>query len=456
VSSNYPALLNWQYTELENIADINPKFDKTKYSDEFEVSFIPMKRVSELTRSIDLSETKKFGEVKKGYTPFQNGDIIFAKITPCMENGKIAVLSGLTNNIGFGSTEFHVVRLPIYIPRKYLFYYLIQKSFRKDAERNMTGSVGQKRVPADFLRKTPIPLPPLPEQHRIVAKIEELFTKLDAGVDALKQVQAQLKRYRQSVLKAACNGLIGDVHDTTYFNNENWQTIQEAVGTLNQGWSPKCERKPSNSPNIWGVIKTSAVQSMNFVELENKKLPDNLLPRPKLEIQTEDILITRAGPRKRVGIACLVKNVRPHLMVCDKVYRIRCRNNKISPRYLELILSTPQIMDSINNLKTGISDSGVNLTQKRFLNLKIPLPPLNIQRVISDEVEHLFSIIEASENIIKSELLRAQSLYQSILKRAFEGKLVQQDPNDEPASVLLERIKKEKTSQKKSKQLEMF
>ena len=143
-------------------------------------------------------------------------------------------------------------------------------------------------------------------------------------------------------------------------------------------------------------------------------------------------------------------------MVCDKVYRIRCRSNKVSPRYLELILSTPQVVDSINNLKTGISDSGVNLTQKRFLNLKIPLPPLNIQRSISDEVEHLLSIIEASENIIESELKRAQSLRNSILKCAFEGKLVPQNPNDESASVLLERIKTEEAKSKKSKQLEMF
>jgi type I restriction enzyme S subunit len=447
---------NWQYTDLENIADINPKFDKSKYSDELEVSFIPMKRVSELTGIVDLSETRKFGEVKKGYTPFQNGDIIFAKITPCMENGKVAILSGLLNDIGFGSTEFHVLRLSNYMTRKYLFYYLVQEIFRRDAERNMTGSVGQKRVPTDFLKKTSIPLPPLQEQHRIVNKIEELFTKLDAGVEALKKVQVQLKRYRQSVLKAACNGLVGSVQDTTYFQKDNWKTIDLAIDNLNQGWSPKCERNPSASPDIWGVIKTTAVQSMSFVDSENKKLPDHLSPRPTLEIQTEDILVTRAGPRKRVGIACLVKAVRSHLMVCDKVYRIRCKDNKILPRYMELILNAPQVMDAINNLKTGISDSGVNLTQKRFLDLKIPLPPLGKQKKISDEVEHLLSIIEASEQIIESELKRAQSLRQSILKRALEGKLVLQDPNDEPVSFLLERIKVEKDISKKSKQLEMF
>lgn len=130
---------------MGSFSEVNPKFDRSQYSDELEVSFLPMKRVEALTGIIDLSETREFGKVKKGYTPFQNGDIIFAKITPCMENGKTAVLSGLINGIGFGSTEFHVIRLPINLPRKYLFYFLLQESFRKDAKGNMIGSVGQKR-----------------------------------------------------------------------------------------------------------------------------------------------------------------------------------------------------------------------------------------------------------------------------------------------------------------------
>lgn len=123
-----------------------------------------------------------------------------------MENGKIAIVNNLQNGVGFGSTEFHVIRLHKSLPRKYFFFLLIQEGLRKNAQRNMTGSAGQLRVPTTYMQKIKVPLSPLHEQFRIVAKIEELFTKLDAGIELLKKVKAQLKRYRQSVLKAAMEG----------------------------------------------------------------------------------------------------------------------------------------------------------------------------------------------------------------------------------------------------------
>jgi type I restriction enzyme, S subunit len=108
-SKHHPS---WEYVSLSKIAEINPSFDRAIYPDDTEVSFIPMKRVSELTGMVDLTETRKFVEVRKGFTPFRDDDIIFAKITPCMENGKIAVLSGLINSVGFGLTDFYVLSLP--------------------------------------------------------------------------------------------------------------------------------------------------------------------------------------------------------------------------------------------------------------------------------------------------------------------------------------------------------
>ena len=152
------------------------------------------------------SNSKHVSEVRKGYAPFQEEDVILAKITPCMENGKVAVARGLKNGVGFGSSEFHVIRPHGFVSRDYLFYFLVRSDFRKDAERNMTGSAGQRRVPTSYIKEAPLPLPPLNEQRRIVEKVEELFTKLDAGVQSLKQTQALLKSYRRSVLKAAVEG----------------------------------------------------------------------------------------------------------------------------------------------------------------------------------------------------------------------------------------------------------
>jgi len=165
-----------------------------------------MKLVEEETNKIHLSEFKKISEVRKGFTPMTDGDVIFAKITPCMENGKIAVVHSLKNKIGFGSTEFHIFRCSNAITNYYLFYFLIQSRTRHNAQQNMTGAVGQRRVPKKYLEELKIPLPPLPEQHRIVAKIEELFSSLDKGIENLKTAQQQLKVYRQAVLKWAFEG----------------------------------------------------------------------------------------------------------------------------------------------------------------------------------------------------------------------------------------------------------
>ncbi len=172
----------WTSKHLTNIAKINPKKPENgTIDDDLEVSFIPMKCVKELTGNIDLSITRKYTEVKKGYTCFKNGDIIFAKITPCMENGKIAIVHDLKNEIGFGSTEFHVIRLKDnHLSPKFYFYYLIQDNFRDCAQRNMKGTAGQLRVPSDYLKNSMIPIPPLPEQKRIVSKIESIFGRIDA------------------------------------------------------------------------------------------------------------------------------------------------------------------------------------------------------------------------------------------------------------------------------------
>ena len=144
--------------------------------------------------------------MKKGYTPFQDGDVIFAKITPCMENGKYALATGLHGGRAAGSTEFHVFRPKLELDSKYLLHFLFTPELRSRARLNMRGAAGQLRVPAQFFNDAQIPLPPLDEQRRIVAELETQLTRLDASVTALKRVQANLKRYRASVLKAACEG----------------------------------------------------------------------------------------------------------------------------------------------------------------------------------------------------------------------------------------------------------
>jgi type I restriction enzyme S subunit len=191
---------------LGEVVDFSPRFGKDELADDSFASFIPMKCVEEESGRFESLGDRKVGELRKGYTPFRDGDVIFAKVTPCMENGKAAVLKGLTNGVGFGSTEFFALRPKNGLEAKYLFHFILQSNFRRDAARNMTGAVGLRRVPKSWLEQQTIPLPEPDEQRRIVAEIEKQFTRLEAGVAALRRVQANLKRYRAAVLKAACEG----------------------------------------------------------------------------------------------------------------------------------------------------------------------------------------------------------------------------------------------------------
>jgi len=141
--SELPA--NWSMTRIGEVADINPRSMKNELDDDTLASFVPMKCVEAETGRFALPENKKVGEVKIGYTPMRDGDVIFAKVTPCMENGKGAVVRGLTNGIGFGSTEFYALRPKDNLMSEFLFYYIIQQGFRREAEGMRTG-VGWRKV----------------------------------------------------------------------------------------------------------------------------------------------------------------------------------------------------------------------------------------------------------------------------------------------------------------------
>ena len=172
-----------------------------------DVQFLPMKLVEAIINKIHLTETRKFEDVLKGsYTPFIDGDIVFAKVTPCMENGKIAIVDKLKNGIGFGSSEFHVVRTGNEISNSYIFYYLIQNGFRNEAANEMTGAVGLRRVPKQFIENYKIPLPSLQEQYKIIEEIESRLSVADKMEESINQSLLQAEALRQSILKKAFEG----------------------------------------------------------------------------------------------------------------------------------------------------------------------------------------------------------------------------------------------------------
>lgn len=174
-----------------DIAEINPRFGGENPPPETEFSFVPMSDVDEKWGRIVGSQCRPFAEVSRGYTPFKDRDILFAKITPCMQNGKIAIASGLRNGYGFGSTEFHVLRAGTMATPEWLYCLVRLELFRRQAEASFTGSAGQQRVPVDFLKRYRIPCPPLELQHRFAVAVQDILNRanqVDESKNKIEQI----------------------------------------------------------------------------------------------------------------------------------------------------------------------------------------------------------------------------------------------------------------------------
>ncbi len=195
----------WAAAPLSEVAEINPRHPKG-LDDSMPISFARMAALSESKPEFESLEDRTLGDVQKGFTHFAEGDVLFAKITPCMENGKGAVARGLRNKLGCGTTELHVVRPLAGISPEYIYRLLAQDRVRRAAKENVTGTAGQARVPTSFIGELELPLAPLAEQRRIVAKLETLLGKVEASQQRLAEIPVLLKRFRQSVLAAASSG----------------------------------------------------------------------------------------------------------------------------------------------------------------------------------------------------------------------------------------------------------
>ena len=241
-----------QKYKLSDVAIINPKDKINDLS--ISVSFVPMQNVSE-TGNIDVSEIRQALEVSKGFTSFIDGDVLMAKITPCMENGKGAVAAGLCNGRGFGSTEFFVIR-PDHsrVRSEWIYYYTVQKRFRLDCERNMTGSAGQKRVPKAYLENSEIGIPSLTEQDHVLSKLRQA-----KKIIILRQQQLQKL---DELVKARFVELFGDPISNSHALPE--ATLPE-LGEFGRGVS---KHRPRNDPKLLGgeypLIQTGDVAAANL------------------------------------------------------------------------------------------------------------------------------------------------------------------------------------------------
>lgn len=193
--------------------------------------------------------------------------------------------------------------------------------------------------------------------------------------------------------------------------------------TLHHGWSPQCAAESSASDDVWGVLKTTAVQDGQFLPQHNKLLPSPLRPRQNLEVKEGDILLTCAGPRSRCGIACLVRKTRPRLIFSGKMYRFRGEERLLDPRFLEAFLQRPMTKAAIDAMKTGISDSGLNLTHDRFRQLLVRLAPRRQQEAIADRIDELFTALAAGVAALERVRKKLKRYRSAVLHAAVTGRL---------------------------------
>jgi type I restriction enzyme S subunit len=430
----------WVRATIGELCDVNPRgFDEEPGDDEL-VSQVPMASVEAETGRIDASTHVRYGDLKKkSLTRFQEDDVLFAKITPCMENGKIAKAQGLAGGRALGSTEFHVLRSRGAVLPEYLMHFLLQRHVRRAAEHHMTGAVGQRRVPRPYLAELEIPVPPLAEQHRIVTKLEEQLVHIEAGEAALELAAERFEHLIQAVRSQGVWPADGDSLPEGW----RWGVVGDVLEGIEAGKSFTCLPRVARDDE-WGVIKVSAMTWGEFRADENKALPSDREPNPDYEIHEGDILVSRANTVDYVGAPVLVGATRSRLMLSDKSLRLVPKAGVDKNWFIEVLSSRP-VRAQYSAAATGTSDSMRNISQTTVRSARIPIPSEGAgQKDVATAIAETMSVVRPLKSLLDERAHEARRLRNALLHAAFTGALVSQDPDDEPASVLLDRIRAER------------
>lgn len=220
-------------------------------------------------------------------------------------------------------------------------------------------------------------------------------------LEKIQLIKEQLIKQQQIEKGISLQAIASD--EIPYELPATWEWIQigQLVLLMDAGWSPSCKQYPTKNSETWGVLKTTAVQRLNFQWQEHKELPQNLNPRPEYEVKIGDILITRAGPKNRVGICCLVKDTRPKLMISDKIIRFHLIEKFLFPDFVVLSLNAGFSQSYIESQKSGMAESQMNISQAKLRTTPVPIPPLAEQKRIVAKVDRLMSLCDTLEAKLK-------------------------------------------------------
>ncbi len=437
----------WAAARIGDLAELNPK---QVFDDDTVAGFVPMSLAPTNFREKLRFDKRPWGEIKKAYTNFKDGDVIFAKVTPCFENGKAALVEGLPNGIGAGSSEFFVLRPSCNeVSAKYLLALIKSYDFLREGAENMTGAVGLRRVPKQFVENYDVLVPPAAEQKRIAAKLDELLTQFEILKARIDGIPALLKRFRQSVLAAAVSGRLTkdwpmpDVEFTSEDKRPDW--IPKSLPELGELARGKSKHRPRNDERLFG-------EEYPFIQTGEVANSSGRIKTAKVFYSDFGLAQSRLFPKGTLCIT-IAANIADTTILdmdaCfpDSIVGFIANEEKCCAQFVQYLIDVNK--QNLEDFAPATAQKNINL--KVLSELVFPMPSLAEQIEIVRRAEQLFAFADQLNARIKAAQVRINLLTQSVLARAFRGELVPQNPTDEPAGVLLERIKAQRAAAPKVK-----
>lgn len=361
----------WVEARLTDVCELNPRLAaEDRLDDDAVVTFVPMSAVDEAGGVISKPEVRTFVEVTKGYTNFRERDVLFAKVTPCMENGKAAIATNLENGLGFGSTEFHVLRPTEAVLPEYVFSFIRQQAFRDRAASAFVGTGGLQRVPPDFLTRVKLPLPTLPEQQRIVEVLQQADAVAKAKQSISDQVDHLIRTAYWEYFGAwyTADGLVDPVR------------ISDCVADSQYGVSEAMEERGSHA-----VLRMNSITTSGWLDLSDLKYAS--LSKKDIEstdLQNGDLLFNRTNSKELVGKCAVWRPVAGAFSFASYLVRLRLKPEML-PEYLWATLNSAYgKYRLLNSAKQAVSMANVSPTD--LGRITVPLPPPELQEKFAEFV----------------------------------------------------------------------
>ncbi|MGB2728942.1 MAG: restriction endonuclease subunit S [Halobacteriota archaeon] len=397
----------WRWVKLGEVGEINPRrpknFNRTHNAP---TTFVPMVAVDEKTGTIAGPEVVPYSKVAKGYTHFEENDVLFAKITPSMQNGKHAIAKGLIDGVGFGTTEFHVLRPKNNeILSEWIYYFIRQPHFLKEATTYFTGAVGQQRVPDSFLAEYIIPLPPLPEQHRIAAKVQDLMHEVERARSACEKQLEAVK-----ALPAAYLRQVFESEETKKWERKGLGDVCDSVE----------KRNPLLSPDTsFRYVDISSIDNISKRIVEARTILGKDAPsRARQSIKANDVLIATTRPNLN-AVALLPSKLDGE--ICSTGFCVLRPTELVDPSFLFAFVQTHYFIETISGQVRGMLYPAVTDNQVR--SVSFPLPSLPEQKRIAAELKEKMAYVKKLRTSIDKQLEAITALPQSILRKAFKGEV---------------------------------